>query len=140
MEKQLEELSIKELENLKKNYLAKISEINNQIIIKGNEERAQLEQIRNPQILNEKRIIDRVNRYLQVTNYSDIPFLDYNMRVSKSFNNKGQLSNTGLIFLDKEMKKLVESYEIMNESQLLHIILNHQIHKNTHPIIQDENL
>lgn len=95
MEKQLEELSIKELENLKKNYLAKISEINNQIIIKGNEERAQLEQIRNPQILNEKRIIDRVNRYLQVTNYSDIPFLDYNMRVSKSFNNKGQLSNTG---------------------------------------------
>ena len=139
MEKQLEELSIKELENLKKNYLAKISEINNQITIKGNEERAQLEQIRNPQILNEKQIIDRVNRYLQVTNYSDIPFLDYNMRVSKSFNNKGQLSNTGLIFLDKEMKKLVESYEIMNESQLLHIILNHQIHKNTHPIIQDEN-
>ena len=52
MEKQLEELSIKELENLKKNYLAKISEINNQITIKGNEERAQLEQIRNPQILN----------------------------------------------------------------------------------------
>ena len=108
MEKQLEELSIKELENLKKNYLAKISEINNQITIKGNEERAQLEQIRNPQILNEKQIIDRVNRYLQVTNYSDIPFLDYNMRVSKSFNNKGQLSNTGLIFLDREMKKLVE--------------------------------
>lgn len=63
-------------------------------------------------MLNEEQIKERVNKYLHNINYSDIPFLDYNMRLDKSLNNKGQLSNTELIFLDEEMKNLVENYVI----------------------------
>ena len=37
------------------------------------------------------------------------------MRLDKSFNNKGQLSNTELLFLDEKMKKLVENYGITNK-------------------------
>ena len=90
-------------------------------------------------MLNEEQIKERVNKYLHNINYSDIPFLDYNMRLDKSLNNKGQLSNTELIFLDEEMKNLVENYGITNKSQLFFIILDYQFHKKVHPIIQDKN-
>ena len=139
MQNKKEALSIKELEELKKEYLTKIAEINNQIMVKKNEERALLEQKRKPQIQNEEQIKERVNKYLHDTNYSDIPFLDYNMRLDKSFNNKGQLSNTELLFLDEKMKKLVENYGITNKSQLFCIMLDYQFHKKAHPIIQDKN-
>ena len=56
MQNKKEALSIKELEELKKEYLTKIAEINNQIMVKKNEERALLEQKRKPQIQNEEQI------------------------------------------------------------------------------------
>ena len=139
MQNKIETLDIKELEKLKKDYLAKIAEIDNQITKKENLVRAQLEQKRKDYILSEEQIKERVNKYLHKTNYSDIAFLDYNMRLDKSFNNKGYLSNTELIFLDEEMKKLVENYGITNKRQLFDIILDYQLHKKVHPILQDKN-
>lgn len=138
MQNKIETLDIKELEKLKKYYLAKIAEIDNQITKKENLVRAQLEQKRKDYILSEEQIKERVNKYLHKTNYSDIAFLDYNMRLDKSFNNKGYLSNTELIFLDEEMKKLVENYGITNKRQLFDIILDYQLHKKVHPILQDK--
>lgn len=139
MQNKIETLNTKELEKLKQDYLAKIAEINKQITIKKNEVRAQLEQKRSPQVLSEEQTKERVNKYLHNTNYSDIPFLDYNMRVDRSFNNKGHLSHTKLVFLDEEMKKLVENYGITNKRQLFDIILDYQLHKKVHPILQDKN-
>lgn len=139
MQNKIETLNIKELEEIRKDYLSKIAEINKQITIKKNKVQAQLEQKRSPQVLSEEQTKERVNKHLHNTNYSDIPFLDYNMRVDRSFNNKGHLPHTKLVFLDEEMKKLVENYGITNKRQLFDIILDYQLHKKVHPILQDKN-
>ena len=64
MQNKIETLDIKELEKLKKYYLAKIAEIDNQITKKENLVRAQLEQKRKDYILSEEQIKERVNKYL----------------------------------------------------------------------------
>ena len=77
MQNKIETLNIKELEEIRKDYLSKIAEINKQITIKKNKMQAQLEQKRSPQVLSEEQTKERVNKYLHNTNYSDIPFLDF---------------------------------------------------------------
>lgn len=140
MQKNIKELTIQMLENLKEYYQKKSREIMNQISIENNNIRRQLDEKRTPKIiLDQEEIKERVTKYLYSTDISDISFLDYNMRIEKSFNNKGRIHDTQLLFFDEEMKNLIQSYGINNERELFFTMIDYQCKKKDHPIMQDEN-
>lgn len=140
MQKNIKELTIQMLENLKEYYQKKSREIMNQISIENNNIRRQLDEKRTPKIiLDQEEIKERVTKYLYSTYISDISFLDYNMRIEKSFNNKGRIHDTQLPFFDEEMKNLIQSYGINNERELFFTMIDYQFKKKDHPIMQDEN-
>lgn len=140
MQKNIKELTIQMLENLKEYYQKKSREIMNQISIENNNIRRQLDEKRTPKIiLDQEEIKERVTKYLYSTDISDISFLDYNMRIEKSFNNKGRIHDTQLPFFDEEMKNLIQSYGINNERELFFTMIDYQFKKKDHPIMQDEN-
>ena len=132
--------SLNTLENLKGQYRTKTAEINEQITTEQGNIRRQLDEERLPKkILNPEEWNKRVTQYLYSINIWDISFLSYNMRIEKSFNNKGSIYSTQLFFLDEEMKKIAQSYGIDNEWDLFTIILDYQHMKKGHSIIQDKN-
>ena len=140
MQKNIKELTIQMLENLKEYYQKKSRKIINQISIENDNIRRQLEEKRTPKIiLGQEEIKERVTKYLYSTDISDISFLDYNMRIGKSFNNKGRIHDTQLPFFDEEMKNLIQSYGINNERELFFTMIDYQCKKKDHPIMQDEN-
>lgn len=140
MQKNIKELTIQMLENLKEYYQKKSRKIMNQISIENNNIRRQLDEKRTPKIiLDQEEIKERVTKYLYSTDISDISFLDYNMRIEKSFNNKGRIHDTQLPFFDEEMKNLIQSYGINNERELFFTMIDYQCKKKDHPIMQDEN-
>ena len=139
MSKNIKELTIQMLENLRKYYQERAGKIMNQISTENDNIRRQLEEKRTPKtILNQEEIKERVTKYLYSTDISDISFLDYNMRIEKSFNNKGCIHNTQLLFFDEEMKYLIQSYGINNERELFYTMIDYQFKKKGHPIMQDE--
>ena len=140
MQKNIKELTIQMLENLKEYYQKKAGEIMKQISTENDNIRRQLEEKRTPKIiLGQEEIKERVTKYLYSTDISDISFLDYNMRIEKSFNNKGRIHDTQLPFFDEEMKNLIQSYGINNERELFFTMIDYQCKKKDHPIMQDEN-
>ena len=140
MQKNIKELTIQMLENLKEYYQKKSRKIMNQISIENDNIRRQLDEKRTPKIiLGQEEIKERVTKYLYSTDISDISFLNYNMRIEKSFNNKGRIHDTQLPFFDEEMKNLIQSYGINNERELFFTMIDYQCKKKDHPIMQDEN-
>ena len=132
--------SLNTLENLKGQYRTKTAKVNEQITTEKGNIRRQLDEERLPkEILNPEEWNKRVTQYLYSINIWDISFLSYNMRIEKSFNNKGSIHSTQLFFLDEEMKKIAQSYGIDNEWDLFTIILDYRYMKKGHSIIQDKN-
>lgn len=132
--------NLNELEDLKGQYRTKTAKVNERITTEEENIRRQLDKERLPKkILNTEEWNKRVTQYLYSINIWDISFLNYNMKIEKSFNNKGSIYSTQLFFLDEEMKKIAQSYGIDNEWDLFTIMLDYQSMKKGHAIIQDKN-
>ena len=91
--------NLNELEDLKGQYRTKTAKVNERITTEEENIRRQLDKERLPKkILNTEEWNKRVTQYLYSINIWDISFLNYNMKIEKSFNNKGSIYSTQLFF------------------------------------------
>lgn len=128
MDRYLENLSLHELTNLKEIYINNIKDIDKEL------KRRFLESIStNPG--NEITInnnSDRLQKYLDTTNISNIKFLNNSLE-EKGNNKNGPLSIDSRVLLDKNAEKIGKDYKIDSQKLSSYRILNHY-----HPIFNND--